>query len=149
MVTTTVNFFILDSLPLPKISENSPICHELIALARQLSDAEGTAGVTRAYVGKLRAKLDALVAVAWGLTLDDMRLVLEDFPLLDRGQPPLAGETQSTITADAVLAEMARLYDLDHCVEAERAAEGFRAGATPYVPAEYSTEGRVWRAIIR
>ena len=146
MVTTTVNFFILDSLPLPKITETSPTGRELIASTRKVSAAEGTAGVARLEVGKLRARLDALVAIAWGLSLEDMRLVLRDFPLLDRGQPPLPGEAESTITADAVLAEMARLYGINPGVESGRAVMGFEAGATPYVPAEYVTEGRLWRA---
>lgn len=149
MVTTTVNFFILDSLPLPNIPENSPIGRQLIALARRVSDAEGAVGVTRAQVGELRARMDALVAVAWGLSLDDMRLIFRDFPLLDRGQPPLAGEIESTITRDAVLAEMARLYAIDESVEIERAATGLAAGAAPYIPAEYATKGKQWRATIR
>lgn len=149
IVTTTVNFFILDSLPLPNIVENSPVGHELIALARMVSNAEGATGVTRAQVGELRAKMDALIAVAWGLSLEDMRLVLRDFPLLDRGQPPIDGETMSTITRDAVLAQMARLYGVDESVDIERAAAGFEAGAAPYVPAEYAMKGRKWRAITR
>lgn len=146
MVTTTVNFFILDSLPLPNIDENSTVGRVLIDLARQVTGAESSPNVSRAEIGLKRARMDALVAHAWGVSVDDMRVVLRDFPLLDRGQPPIAGEVQSSITADAVLAELARLTGGDGIVVSERVAMGFEAGATPFIPAEYATEGRLWRA---
>ena len=137
VVTTTVNFFILDDLPLPAVSEDSPIGIELVDLARRLTGAEGDPDTSRQDVGRMRCRLDALVAYAWEISVDEMRLILRDFPLLDRGQPRLDGEPASTITADSVIAELSHLYD-DVSQTATRRVEAATAlGAVPYVPAEY------------
>lgn len=137
LVTTTVNFFLLDSLPLPKLDETSETGRQLVALARSISAAEGEPGVSLSDVGRLRARIDALVASAWDLRLEDMELVLKDFPLLDRRQPCLDNEVQSTITRDAVLAELANLYGLEHG-STNRLKDGQDKGAIPYIPAEYA-----------
>lgn len=137
LVTTTVNFFLLDSLPLPKIDETSVLGLELVALARSISAAEGNPKVNLSEVGRLRTRVDALVASAWGLGLEDMELVLRDFPLLDRRQPAIADEDQSTVTKDAVLAELAGLYGVQH-PSAGRLKYGQAKGAIPYIPAEYA-----------
>ncbi|MFJ6358682.1 hypothetical protein [Pseudarthrobacter oxydans] len=137
LVTTTVNFFLLDSLPLPKVDETSVVGRELVTLARSISEAEGDPKVNLSEVGQLRARVDALVASAWGLGLEDMELVLRDFPLLDRRQPSLADEVQSTVTKDAVLSELAKVYGAQH-PSTNRLKYGQDKGAIPYIPAEYA-----------
>lgn len=140
IVTTTVNFFLLDTLPLPRIDEDSDAGHELIAIARSLTASEGDPSVDPWTVGQWRARSDALVAAAWGLTIADMETVLRDFPLLDRGQPTLLGEPKSSVTADCVLSELAAIHGIQHAstLRCENARE---AGAIPYVPAEYRARG--------
>lgn len=138
VVTTTVNFFILDALPLPVVTEKDVIGRELINLSRRVTAAEGDPALTRRDVGRMRARMDALVAFAWGVSVKDMQLVLDDFPLLDRGQPALEGETTSTITADHVLLELGRLYDEDPQRALGRVGAALALGALPYVPAEYA-----------
>lgn len=137
LVTTTVNFFLLDSLPLPKISETSGIGRELVSLAQKVSAAESNAEVDLSVIGGLRARIDALVACAWNMQIGDMELVFRDFPLLDRRQPCLVGENKSTITSDAVLAELANLYGVQHA-STSRLKYGQDKGAIPYIPAEYA-----------
>lgn len=140
IVTTTVNFFLLDTLHLPCIDENGDVGRELIALARQLTAAEGDPSADAWRVGQWRARSDALVAAAWGLDVGDYEIILRDFPLLDRGQPALAGEARSTVTADCVLAELAQLSTIAH--PSIKRAHRFRAaGAVPYVPAEFAVKG--------
>lgn len=136
IVTTTVNFFLLDTLSLPRVDEGTDVGRELIALARRLTSAEGDPAVASWQVGQWRARSDALVAAAWGLDLGDMELVLRDFPLLDRGQPTLEGEVKSTVTADCVLAALAEVLSVEH-PSSERAHNARLAGANPYVPAEF------------
>lgn len=137
LVTTTVNFFLLDSLPLPNIDEKSAVGKELIALARRISSAEGDLEIDLWNVGRWRARLDALVASAWSLGLGDMEVVFQDFPLLDRRQPALPNELHSTITRDSVLAEMATLQGVQHG-STSRLKYGQDTGAIPYVSAEYA-----------
>jgi hypothetical protein len=89
-------------------------------------------------LSELRATIDILVASAYRLAFHDLELILNDFPLLDRGQPPLNGECASTITRDLVLSMTA-----DFCKEPrldlrDRVLEAKRFGAIPYVPSEFA-----------
>lgn len=140
IVTTTVNFFLLDTLPLPNIETGSEVGRELIEITRSITASEGNPDADTWSSGQLRARSDALVAAAWGLSVVDMEVVLRDFPLLDRGQPALAGEARSTITADSVLAELAKIHGVRH-TSAQRCQNAREAGATPYVPAEFNSRG--------
>lgn len=136
IVTTTVNFFLLDTLPLPRIDEDTDVGRELVSLAHRLTGAEGDSSTNPWQVGQWRARSDALVAAAWGLSCSDLETLIRDFPLLDRGQPALAGESRSTVTADCVLAELANILDVAHS-SAERRENACERGAIPYVPAEF------------
>ena len=136
VVTTSVNFFLLNSLPLPLVDEQGQLGRELLRLARCISNSEGKAEISVREVSQWRTQLDALAAAAWGLSLADFEIVMADFPLLDRGQPALAGERSSTVTKDSVLAALANHIGIPH-PSINRAAAAVRQGATPYVGAEY------------
>lgn len=136
IVTTTVNFFLLDTLALPNIDEDSEVGRELISLSRLLTASEGDGRADPRKIGQVRTRADALVAAAWGMNVDDLEVVLRDFPLLDRGQPVLHGEARSTVTADCVLAELAGILSVDH-PSIERSAAALAAGAVPFIPADY------------
>ena len=77
----------------------------------------------------MRADVDSLVATAFDLTVDDLRIMFEDFRLLDRGQPALDGEPASTVTRDVVLATHARRTGEDEQPWAERADRAARSSA--------------------
>lgn len=140
VVTTTVNFFMLDDLPLPPVVPGSPLALELSDLSRRVSCAEGDQQADDWEIGRLRARIDALVAHAWGISNSDMELLLRDFPLLDRGQPALPGEERSTVTADFVLTAMDEITgELDGSAHAARLKLARNVGAAPYVPAGLST----------
>lgn len=137
LVTTTVNFFLLDSLPLPNISAESVPGRRLVVLSRLLSAAEGAEAPDLWQVGQWRAEADALVAQTWGVSSSEMELVLRDFPLVDRGQPALPNEYRSTVTGDCVLTALGILSDEMPRRRAERAENARAIGATAYVPAEF------------
>jgi hypothetical protein len=59
-------------------------------------------------ISYLRAEIDAEIAIAYGLCIEDMEVIMSDFPLLDRGQTPLKRRKKSTITRDLILATLAR-----------------------------------------
>ena len=109
VLTTTVNYFLLQSVPLPKLTKDGLPWKKILSAARELHllDKAGSSRETYERMVQLRGDVDAEVAVAYGLDLDDMELVLGDFPLLDRGQIALPGEVKSTITRDTVLAAVA------------------------------------------
>lgn len=136
VVTTTVNLFLLETLPLPQVDKDSPTGRELIDLTRKITAAESDRTADAWSVGLQRARVDALVASAWGLSMTDMELVMRDFPLLDRGQLPLVGEHASTVTRDVVLAALAAELDADH-PSVRRTEHAHSKGAVPYIGAEY------------
>jgi hypothetical protein len=138
VLTTTVNYFLLQSVPLPKVAREGLPWRKLVSGARELRalDSAGPTRETSERMAQLRAAIDAEVAVAYGLDLKDMKLLLQDFPILDRGQVALQGESQSTITRDTVLSAIARRTASECTVWTRRAEAGRMAGALAYVPSE-------------
>ncbi len=138
VLTTTVNYFLLQSVPLPKLTKDGLPWKKLVSAARELRvlDSARAGRETCERMAQLRGEIDAEVAVAYGLDLKDMELVLQDFPILDRGQIALPGEAKSTITRDSVLAAMARRTSSRSTVWTRRADEARALGALAYVPSE-------------
>jgi methylase of polypeptide subunit release factors len=136
VITTTINYFHLLSLPLPPIEPDSLPGRKLVEIARALAalDRAGASNETHWRVAELRAKADQLVLNAFGLDADDLHLILQDFPLVDRAQPALPGERQSTITRDMILA-LSRLNSV--AAQARQRVEAAAAiGALPYLPSQ-------------
>ncbi|HET8995102.1 MAG TPA: hypothetical protein VFN42_00400, partial [Acetobacteraceae bacterium] len=112
VMTTTVNYFLLLGLTLPRIEPDSLPGRRLVDIARRLAllDRAGPTGTEIGWrAADLRAEADAIVAMSYGLSQDDLLLMFRDFPLLDRGQPALLDEPKSTVTRDCVLARFAAL----------------------------------------
>jgi hypothetical protein len=143
VLTTTVNYFLLQSVPLPALTKDGLPWKKLVSAARDLMelDQAGDSRETYERMAQLRAEIDAEVAVAYGLDLKDMELVLQDFPILDRGQPTLRGEAKSTITRDTVLAAVAKRTGSRSTVWGQRAVEARAHGAMAFVPSELALGG--------
>lgn len=135
VVTTSLNYFLLRTLPLPRLSTAE--LADLAAAAQPLRDAEGT-GRPPSELADVRAEVDAMVAHAFGLSVQDVALMFGDFRLLDRGQPALPGEQRSTVTRDLVLTALERRighaaggsFGRLHCAR--------QVGAVAFVPADYA-----------
>lgn len=134
VVTTSLNYFVLRGLALPRIEPGSSTAGELARVARLLHTAEGDTRADMRQVAAWRAEIDALVLTAYGLGVADMRLMLEDFPLLDRGQPALPGEPRSTVTRDLLQG----VCDPSDTESESRHAHATGLGALAYVPEEFS-----------
>jgi len=143
VLTTTVNYFLLQSVPLPRLAKEGLPWKKLASAARELRmiDNAGASRETCERMAQLRGEIDAEVAVAYGLDLKGMELVLQDFPILDRGQIPLQGEAKSTITRDSALTAVAKRTGERSTVWARRAAEAKALGALAYVPSELALGG--------
>jgi hypothetical protein len=136
VVTTSLNFFILRDVPLPVLDPAGPAGRRLVELAERLVAAETTPDTDAREVARDRAEVDLMICAAYHIDPADLRIVLADFPLLDRGQPPLPGEAKSTVTAD-LLAGLA-----GDPVAGQRYQEAVRMGAVAYVPEEFAVPGR-------
>ena len=140
IVTTTVNYFLLVSLPMPKLAKDGLPWRRIVSAAQTLRalDQGGGSDASLLRAGELRAEIDAEVAVAYGLALADLRTMMADFPLLDRGQPALEKEDRSTVTKDTFLATAARRMRGDPEPWASRAKHAYDLGARAYVPSEFA-----------
>jgi hypothetical protein len=143
-VTTTVNYFLLQSIPLPHLRPKSLPWRALASAARKLQQlATGADGWPDLWaVAEARVAIDLATAIAYGATYEDIVLMLDDFPLLDRGQPPIAGEDRSTVTRDFVLERAAARFREPATSHAERLAAARAAGAVPYVPSDLAAATR-------
>jgi len=83
----------------------------------------------------LRAELDAAVALGYGLAYDDLSHIVQSFPLIDREEPPVNGESRSTVTLDLLLAAYCRQAEARDPGHAERVRAARRVGALGYVAA--------------
>ena len=81
-----------------------------------------------------RARIDAAVASAYSITEKELELILKDFPLLDRGQPTLPMEVQSTITRDLVLSTYCT--GVRKTLYAARVRQARKLGAKAYILSE-------------
>lgn len=135
IITTTVNYFLLFGLPIPKCTPDIEEGLRLAELSCQLSDKQGLTPWARA---EIRAEIDWRVLASFGHDTKTMEVLLEDFPLLDRAQPPLPNEDSSTITQDLLLLRSAENLGGASKSKIERwigRVELARAvGAIPYIP---------------
>ncbi|GIK51470.1 MAG: hypothetical protein BroJett014_04430 [Planctomycetota bacterium] len=142
IVTTTVNYFLLNSMPLPKLSLDSAVGRTVVAASRELSLIDSAVNAIDIWkVAHLRASIDVGVHAAYGLDFKDLELMFQDFPLLDRAQPPLRGEQRSTVTRDFVLSHASEYFNLQHNAFADRLSAASAVGAVPYVPSEFAAAG--------
>ena len=136
VITTTINYFHLLSLRLPPIEPESLPGRQLIEMARRLNqlDQSGVSSDALREMAELRARMDRLVLTAYGLNDDDLELILQDFPLIDRAQPTIAEKARSTVTQDLLFA---RARDEERAAHALRQLEmAYEIGANAYIPAQ-------------
>lgn len=141
VLTTTVNYFLLQSVPMPKLAKDGLPWKRLVSAALELRaiDSAGSSLDALTRMAQLRSEIDAEVAVAYGLSVADLELALQDFPILDGGQIGLPGDVRSTITRDTVLAAMAKRVGSGYKGWKIRAEEARALGAQAYVPSELAS----------
>lgn len=135
IISTTVNYFLLFSIPMPDISVTSELAQRIIRNTKRLSAMQADY-YTSSEMARLRSEIDVCVAEAYGLGTEDMELVLADFPLLDRRQPPLPQEERSTVTRDLVLSQCEQQLDGQHGAYWERYKKAQAGQAQAYIPTE-------------
>jgi hypothetical protein len=124
---------------MPRLARDGLPWRRVCAAARELRDLD-RAGHSKKIVqraARLRAEIDAEVAVAYGLTIDDLQVIVRDFPLLDRGQPTLPYEERSTVTADSMLWAAAKRMKRNVTQWQARVEAAVSMNANAYVPAEF------------
>lgn len=137
VVTTTVNYFILLNLPLPRLEPDSLPGRRVVDAVEYLRNIDTSHGKYDAWkAAEYRALIDLVVLIAYGLEYRDLEIMLSDFPLLDRGQPPIPGEESSTITRDFIMLSASQRFNRPVHIYEARVDAARIAGAIPYVPSE-------------
>jgi hypothetical protein len=110
---THLNKGVIESVPAPSfaaVEHLVPIATEVVcrneefdALWAEIRPGEPRPDLDAWAIGERRAQLDAEVALAYGLSLEQFAAVLSTFPNLDTVQPMLPGEPKSFVTRDLAL----------------------------------------------
>lgn len=138
VLTTTVNYFLLQSVPLPPVKPGTLPARRIVDAAKLIAalDVSGRPDAAQ-LVADARRDIDLICLRAYGLDGDDAAVILEDFPSLDRSQPALAGEARSTVTRDFLLSKLnGELRDLSLV----RLSSAAKVGAVAYVPSQVDTD---------
>jgi hypothetical protein len=136
VLTTTVNYFLLQSVPLPPLLPSTLPGRGVAMDARQVATLSASGGDDTAMAAaELRRNIDLACFRAYGLDGEDAALLLSDFPSLDRGEPPLPGERRSTVTRDFILSAVETPERKTH---AQRAQAALSLGARPYRPSQHA-----------
>jgi len=137
VVTTTVNYFILLSLPLPRLEPESLPGRRVIHAVNCLREMDvANSNFDGWKMAEFRAEIELAVMTAFCLKYDDLQIIMNDFPLLDRGQPSIPGEATSTVTRDFLLLSAAQRFNRPTGKLLSRVNAARLAGAIPYVPSE-------------
>lgn len=134
-ISTTVNYFLLFSMPMPNVDITCDTSKGIITKSRELCEM-GENFYTDDKMEILRAEIDLLVAEAYGLDFSDIELLLKDFPLLDRAQKTLVGESKSTITRDLLLSLAEKRYNNKPYSYSKRYSEYKNLKAKAYIHTE-------------
>ena len=140
LVTTTLNFFMLRSLPIPKWDAEDEGFGAIAEASRSLASLERQNGQSDLWdLARIRARIEVLSALLYDVSVSELDQMLRDFPQVDRSQPALPGETKSTVTRDSIVASGARWATRFQLRQAKsRVIQAQSVGAIPFVPNEHA-----------
>ena len=143
-ISTTINFFILLSLPIPAWN---PENEDFLTIARwsqilwRLEREGGLEGRDWDLwdVACIRAGIEVSSARLYGISVADLDQMLRDFPQVDREQIPLPGEKESTISRDLIVASGEGWASPSAMEKAkERSLQARELGAIPFIPNQHA-----------
>ena len=139
-VTTTLNFFILRSLPIPSWNAVEKGLLTIAEATRVLASVESDGGEEDLWsVARIRASIEVESARMYGISVTDLDQIMRDFPQVDKVQAPLSGETASSITRDLIVASgdmWASPIEIESAKDRVMRAQSM--GAVPFIPNEHA-----------
>lgn len=141
IISTTINYFLLFSVPLPNVDIKSSISKRIICLVKKLENMQ-LDYYQESEMGETRAEIDVLVAEMYGLSFEDLEIIMCDFPILDRKQPCIEGESKSYVTRDAILGFAEKRWKKRKSEYSDRYSIYKRIGAKAYIPTEMTVLSR-------
>jgi len=134
VLTTTVNMFLLNGLSFPDLPLDGKLARSIVKCTRELTALGKEYYLDNDRMSRLRVKIDTEVMKAYRIDEKDMKLIMTDFPLLDRKQPPIKGEQKSTITRDLLFSYVCSGLARQRMIKRVEAAR--LSGAKAYIPYE-------------
>ena len=140
LVTTTLNYFMLRSLPIPKWDAENETFRAIAEATLILAGMERDGGKEDLWeIARIRAKIEVLSARLYHISVSDFDQMIRDFPQIDRTQPSLPCDTKSTVTRDLIVASGAGYPTLTKQQHAEdRVLQAQSIGAIPFIPNEHA-----------
>ena len=140
LVTTTLNFFILRSLPIPKWDAENEVFRGIAEATLILAGMERDAGKKDHWeIARIRATIEVLSSRLYHISVSDFDQIIRDFPQVDRSQPTLPCDTKSTVTRDLIVASGAGCPTHTQQQHAEnRVLQAQSIGAIPFIPNEHA-----------
>lgn len=140
VITTNANFFILDSIPIPTPDYSNSVITQITMLSQEIIEENGN-GYSWDFALK-RAQIDALVASLYGIQYNELKMILDDFPSLDKRWIDLKNKF-CTLTKDIVLYLFLQIVDdKDLFEERENLKSRIllfeRLGMIPFVPSQFN-----------
>ncbi len=136
IISTTVNYFHLLSLPLPNIDLESETAKRIIELVKSLVNMDSSF-YTDPAMENMRAEIEALVANAYGLDAHDMKIIISDFPLVDKKQPRIEG-SEFSFTFALIMSKLSQSLESNN--EIAGLVEDYRTlGARAFIPSEMTS----------
>lgn len=143
VISTTINYFLLFNIPMPKLDIQSKEAKTIINNVKIISSM-GEEYYNDSFMQNIRAEIDILVAQAYGLTFEEIKIILNDFPIMDRKQPAINREKKSTITRDSVLSMAEQKWNLNSTIYTDRYRQAKKIGAHAYIPTEMTILSKVY-----
>lgn len=140
LVTTTLNFFMLRSLPIPKWDADDQNFDAIAKASRSLASMECQNGQSGLWqLARIRARIEVLSALLYDVSVSELDQMLRDFPQVDRSQPALPGERKSTVTRDLIVASGTEWATSIQLSQAKyRVIQAQSVGAIPFLPNEHA-----------
>ena len=139
LVTTTLNFFILRSLPFPKWSADDDTYLTIAKSTQDLARLRCDGRECDLWdVAKIRAEIEVLTAKLYDISFEDFDQMMCDFPQIDSAQPPLPTEAKSTVTRDLIVASGNRWAPHAEEIRARKRVKLARSlRAVPFIPNQH------------
>lgn len=138
-VSTTINYHYLLGTPFPWVAPTSSVGKSLVALSKSLTAPRSSTHSDLWRRAQIRADIDCHIAMLFKLAASELNEILDDFPLLDRGQPSPTGHS-STITRDLLVGRYARMLGRTDIGAETRVKQARSAGAIPYMPGQLASQ---------
>ena len=139
-VTTTLNFFMLRSLPIPAWDPENLDFLIIGEGAESLARLEREGGEEDLWESaRIRARIEVLSAKLYGISVKDFDHMMHDFPQVDRAQLSIPGEVASTVTRDMVVSVGEGWGTPDQVEQAqERLHLAKSVGSVPFIPNQHA-----------